>query len=497
MLHKRQQVLSESESNWDSSDEEKSSVIETPRVTEPPKDMFTAKTAGDPSKTSQPKPSPRPDRQSTVGKNSSSTSQSGMKSGISVFNDRGRRHDNEGDSYPIKDRRAKPGKDQPPYDFKGVVGPDKPSPSRQPPGKGRKGHSYDPDSDLQPNNSENAVLGSWDDSDAEEETLAAIRANIAKDSAKSGPTDPSPPVGSNNRRDRNNDRNNDNGRAKDRKGKKEDSGLWPGKKEDSGLWSGKKEDAGLWSGRSSGRKKNQEHLSISTRQLVPEAEDSGSETRAEPDKPGTEMVPQYTPGNESSRSVYPFHQGTVKYLYAQDGSGQAVMPTIADKYVCLFVCLFVCLYPFHQGTVKYLYAQDGSGQAVMPTIADKSEVLVRRGVQEMFGVLRLLVDVFVILAVELARFVFRQILQNLVVGLVVVTGDHFFKPLVAAVFNSFLQPVLMLLWNVATATRTVFGPLVDILRGVALQIAVVLRAFRLVEVNWKTDRRDYGALQEV
>ncbi|XP_078667320.1 uncharacterized protein LOC144909100 isoform X7 [Branchiostoma floridae x Branchiostoma belcheri] len=457
MLHKRQQVLSESESNWDSSDEEKSSVIETPRVTEPPKDMFTAKTAGDPSKTSQPKPSPRPDRQSTVGKNSSSTSQSGMKSGISVFNDRGRRHDNEGDSYPIKDRRAKPGKDQPPYDFKGVVGPDKPSPSRQPPGKGRKGHSYDPDSDLQPNNSENAVLGSWDDSDAEEETLAAIRANIAKDSAKSGPTDPSPPVGSNNRRDRNNDRNNDNGRAKDRKGKKEDSGLWPGKKEDSGLWSGKKEDAGLWSGRSSGRKKNQEHLSISTRQLVPEAEDSGSETRAEPDKPGTEMVPQYTPGNESSRSVYPFHQGTVKYLYAQDGSGQAVMPTIADK----------------------------------------SEVLVRRGVQEMFGVLRLLVDVFVILAVELARFVFRQILQNLVVGLVVVTGDHFFKPLVAAVFNSFLQPVLMLLWNVATATRTVFGPLVDILRGVALQIAVVLRAFRLVEVNWKTDRRDYGALQEV
>ncbi|XP_019639836.1 PREDICTED: uncharacterized protein LOC109481690 [Branchiostoma belcheri] len=457
MLHKRQQVLSESESNWDSSDEEKSSVIETPRATEPQKDMFTAKTAGDPSKTSQPKPSPRPDRQSTVGKNSSSTSQSGMKSGISVFNDRGRRHDNEGESYPIKDRRAKPGKDQPPYDFKGIVGPDKPSPSRQPPGKGRKGHSYDPDSDLQPNSSENAVLGSWDDSDAEEETLAAIRANIAKDSAKSGPTDPSPPAGSNNRRDRNNDRNNDSGRAKDRKGKKEDTGLWPGKKEDSGLWPGKKEDAGLWSGRSSGRKKNQEHLSISTRQLVPEAEDSGSETRAEPDKPGTEMVPQYSPGNESSRSVYPFHQGTVKYLYAQDGSGQAVMPTIADK----------------------------------------SEVLVRRGVQEMFGVLRLLVDVFVILAVELARFVFRQILQNLVVGLVVVMGDHFFKPLVAAVFNSFLQPVLMLLWNVATATRTVFGPLVDILRGVALQIAVVLRAFRLVEVNWKTDRRDYGALQEV
>ncbi|KAI8481729.1 hypothetical protein Bbelb_405660 [Branchiostoma belcheri] len=425
-LHKRQQVLSESESNWDSSDEEKSSVIETPRVTEPPKDMFTAKTAAQ--------------TKSSAGQ----TIDCGQELIIhqvskchTCVSTRGRRHDNEGDSYPIKDRRAKPGKDQPPYDFKGVVGPDKPSPSRQPPGKGRKGHSYDPDSDLQPNSSENV--------DAEEETLAAIRANIAKDSAKSGPTDPSPQQG----------KREDTGLWP---GKKEDSGMWPGKKEDTSLWPGKKEDSGLWPGRSSGRKKNQEHLSISTRQLVPEAEDSGSETRAEPDKPGTEiMVPQYTPGNESSRSVYPFHQGTVKYLYAQDGSGQAVMPTIADK----------------------------------------SEVLVRRGVQEMFGVLRLIVDVFVILAVELARFVFRQILQNLVVGLVVVMGDHFFKPLVAAVFNSFLQPVLMLLWNVATATRTVFGPLVDILRGVALQIAVVLRAFRLVEVNWKTDRRDYGALQEV
>ncbi|CAH1256103.1 Hypp1589 [Branchiostoma lanceolatum] len=421
MLHKRQQVLSESESNWDSSDEEKSSVIETPRTTDAPKDMLNSKTAGEPAKSSQPKPSPRPDKQATLGKNSAS--QTGMKSGISVFSDRSRRHDNDGE------RRVKPGRDQPPYDFKGVVTPDKPSPGRQPPGKGRKGHSYDPDTDLQPNSSKNAVLGSWDDSDAEEETMAAIRANIAKDTAKSAPADTKSSAGSN--------KNNDSSQRKDKKGKKEDAGMWPGG--------------------SSGRRKEQENLSISTRQLGPEAGDSGSET-AEPYGPGTERSPQYSPGNESnSRSVYPFHQGAVNYLYATEGSAHAVMPAIADK----------------------------------------SEVMVRRGVQELFGVMRLLVDVFVILAVELARFVFRQVVQNLLIGLLVVMGDHFVKPLVAALFNSFLQPVLMLLWNVATATRTVFGPVVDILRGVALQFAVVLRAFRLVELNWRADSREHPPLEDV
>ncbi|XP_066275528.1 uncharacterized protein [Branchiostoma lanceolatum] len=368
MLHKRQQVLSESESNWDSSDEEKSSVIETPRTTDAPKDMLNSKTAGEPAKSSQPKPSPRPDKQAALGKNSAS--QTGMKSGISVFSDRSRRHDNDGE------RRVKPGRDQPPYDFKGVVTPDTPSPGRQPPGKGRKGHSYDPDTDLQPNSSKNA---------------------------------------------------------------------------------GKKEDAGMWPGGSSGRRKEQENLSISTRQLVPEAGDSGSET-AEPYGPGTESSPQYSPGNESnSRSVYPFHQGAVNYLYATERSAHAVMPAIADK----------------------------------------SEVMVRRGVQELFGVMRLLVDVFVILAVELARFVFRQVVQNLLIGLLVVMGDHFVKPLVAALFNSFLQPVLMLLWNIATATRTVFGPVIGILRGVALQFAVVLRAFRLVELNWRADSREHPPLEDV
>eukprot|EP00058_Branchiostoma_floridae_P001121 XP_002586609.1 hypothetical protein BRAFLDRAFT_131312 [Branchiostoma floridae] len=120
MLHKRQQVLSESESNWDSSDEEKSSVIETPRATDAPKDMFGQKTTGDPGKTSQPKPSPRPEKQSTLGKNS--TSQSGMKSGVSVFSDRGRWHDND------VDRQGKSGKDQPPYDFKGVIPPGRDQP---------------------------------------------------------------------------------------------------------------------------------------------------------------------------------------------------------------------------------------------------------------------------------------------------------------------------------------------------------------------------------
>lgn len=78
--------------------------------------------------------------------------------------------------------------------------------------------------------------------------------------------------------------------------------------------------------------------------------------------------------------------------------------------------------------------------------------------------------------------------QVLLVGLLTVVGDHMLKPFLVAVFNSILQPLLIFLLNVLCSIRNLTYPVIDILKGVCLQVTMVLKAFRLVEVNMQSDR---------
>lgn len=77
----------------------------------------------------------------------------------------------------------------------------------------------------------------------------------------------------------------------------------------------------------------------------------------------------------------------------------------------------------------------------------------------------------------------------LVVGLLTAISDHILKPFLAAVFNSVLQPLLLFLLKVLCGIRDLTDPLIDILAAVCSQLAVVLQAVRLVEINLQPDRR--------
>lgn len=80
-------------------------------------------------------------------------------------------------------------------------------------------------------------------------------------------------------------------------------------------------------------------------------------------------------------------------------------------------------------------------------------------------------------------------LQVLVVGLLTAISDHILKPFLAAMFNSLLQPLLLFLLKVLCGIRDLTDPLIDILAAVCSQLAVVLQAVRLVEINLQPDRR--------
>ncbi|XP_038051389.1 uncharacterized protein LOC119724412 [Patiria miniata] len=155
------------------------------------------------------------------------------------------------------------------------------------------------------------------------------------------------------------------------------------------------------------------------------------------------------------------------------------------------------IYHYQHGNTKYYDTRPVRNDVYMTGIADKSEKLVRRGVQEFFAALRIIVDFLLIVILELLRFLAYNVLGLLFVGLLTTFGDYFFKPVLAALFNSILQPLAVFLYNTGVALKTVFDPLIEIIRGLFIQVAMLLRALRLVEVNWRAGPRDLRGVEEV
>ncbi|TFJ97347.1 glycine N-acyltransferase-like protein 3-like [Platysternon megacephalum] len=146
-----------------------------------------------------------------------------------------------------------------------------------------------------------------------------------------------------------------------------------------------------------------------------------------------------------------------------------------------------CTYCFDYGNRHYYQPKKDHERAYMMKLAESSEKVIQQNLREFFGLLRILVNVVLIFLIELVRFLGKSMFQVLVVGLLTTVGDHILKPFLVAMFNSLLQPLLLFLLNVLCSVRNLTYPLIDILKGICLQLAVVLQAFRLVEVNIQSE----------
>ncbi|XP_030816742.1 uncharacterized protein LOC115910625 [Camarhynchus parvulus] len=118
-----------------------------------------------------------------------------------------------------------------------------------------------------------------------------------------------------------------------------------------------------------------------------------------------------------------------------------------------------------------------------------SEWPVQRKLREFFAVPRCLVSVFSLFLVELIRFLGEAVVQVLVVGVLTAIGDHVLKPFLAALFHSLLQPLLLFLLKVLGGVRDLAEPLLDVVARLCSQLAVLLRAVRLVEIRLRPDLR--------
>eukprot|EP00079_Xenopus_tropicalis_P034080 XP_017947851.1 PREDICTED: uncharacterized protein LOC100490973 isoform X3 [Xenopus tropicalis] len=141
------------------------------------------------------------------------------------------------------------------------------------------------------------------------------------------------------------------------------------------------------------------------------------------------------------------------------------------------------MYQFDYGHRQYYQAHKDPNEAFMEKLADKSEKLILRCWREIFGFLRILAGLVTIFLIELITFLGKYIFQVLFVGFLTALGDHVVKPVLVALFNHFLQPLLIFIFNILYSLHNLWFPILDVLRGIAQQLATVLQAFRLVEVH--------------
>ena len=108
----------------------------------------------------------------------------------------------------------------------------------------------------------------------------------------------------------------------------------------------------------------------------------------------------------------------------------------------------------------------------------RAEVALQRFWREVFGVLQILINFFIIFILELFKTIIFSI-RYLLMGILYTTGDHFIKPLLSAMFNNFIQPVFVLLLNIFTILGNALKPILSLTRELLNQVSIPLHAFRL------------------
>ncbi|XP_072172158.1 uncharacterized protein [Diadema setosum] len=446
----------ETESNWDSSEPEDDDTVTqissgeefSVRSTHSQKSAKSTKTTKQvkaenlKNKTpSKPETASSNRKTSKINVENASAAKSAVRSGVNVFVDRGM-YDSEDDSQRQTTRKAKKKKDgdgNPPYDFRNAINDDDPPSemSNQRPGRSRKGQSYDPASSKPKTQQAPPQIdtGSWDDSDENEKALAEMlreRDGVVQSNNNKAP---------------------------------EDTETKPS--EDSHVTEEKKKKKG-WS------------VSLKSKTKETKEKKKKEEKREEKKMAKVEETKREMPValRHTEVEVEEFPEEEIQSIVSVEADSKA-------RYV----------YVYHHGNTSYSDTRQVQEEVYMTAVADKSERAVRRCAREIFATLRILVDFFLIFLLEGLRFFLYNVIGALLVGLMLGFGNYFLRPFAAALFNGLCQPIAMFFFNVGVATRTATQPFVEVLHKMLSVFAMVIRAFRLVEINRTPEHRPH--IQEV
>lgn len=155
----------------------------------------------------------------------------------------------------------------------------------------------------------------------------------------------------------------------------------------------------------------------------------------------------------------------------------------ATKHTCIGI------YPFEHGCADYLSTTDTHPKINSIILADRATTYATHFWAELFGLLHIAVAFVVAFVLQSYRFVLYCLVNSLIVGLLHMTSDYLVKPFLTVIFNGFLQPPLIFVYNILCSVRDILEPVAQTLDNFMQPLATVGRSFRLVDVNYRKIQR--------
>ncbi|XP_011180243.1 uncharacterized protein LOC105210795 [Zeugodacus cucurbitae] len=146
------------------------------------------------------------------------------------------------------------------------------------------------------------------------------------------------------------------------------------------------------------------------------------------------------------------------------------------------------IYPFEHGCAEYLRTTDCQPQLLSVVLAERATYYATRFWAEFFGSLHIGVTFIVTFVLQAYRFVLVSLINTLAVGFLHMTSDYLIKPILTVIFNGFLQPPFILVYNILTSVRDILAPIAETINNFMRPIATVGRSVRLVHVTYNNKK---------
>lgn len=146
------------------------------------------------------------------------------------------------------------------------------------------------------------------------------------------------------------------------------------------------------------------------------------------------------------------------------------------------------IYPFEHGCADYLSTTDTHPKINSIVLADRATTYATHFWAEFFGLLHIGVAFLVSFVLQSYRFVLYSLVNTLIVGLLHMTSDYMIKPALTVIFNGFLQPPMIFLYNVMCSMRDILEPMADTINNFVKPLAILMGSLRLVNVNYRNVR---------
>lgn len=141
------------------------------------------------------------------------------------------------------------------------------------------------------------------------------------------------------------------------------------------------------------------------------------------------------------------------------------------------------VYYFDHGNCEYLSTTDRPPHLKTDQFAQQTIDCATRFWAEFYGSIHIGIAFVVAFLLQTYRFILYSLVRPATVGCLQTTSDYLMKPLMAVLFNGFIQPPIRFLQNVFAAICDMSTPIANMIGNFLRPIGDIIQSLRLVHVQ--------------